>query len=131
MTCSLRVLAAEVRFCGAKAITPGSCVRHQDSLHPPEVRELTGVCNGIWRGTEHTSTPSFACRCNRHAHQVTRGAGSIEADLIFGNSGQNLLSQWKCPMVSAPRANEFVESDRKSTRLNSSHSQISYAVFCL
>src|SRR2546430_10945338 len=25
----------------------------------------------------------------------------------------------------------FVERDRKSTRLNSSHSQISYAVFCL
>src|SRR2546430_7599729 len=25
----------------------------------------------------------------------------------------------------------FVTSDRKSTRLNSSHSQISYAVFCL
>src|SRR2546430_3616197 len=26
---------------------------------------------------------------------------------------------------------ELVEQDRKSTRLNSSHSQISYAVFCL
>src|SRR5689334_23575586 len=26
---------------------------------------------------------------------------------------------------------EFVRSDRKSTRLNSSHSSISYAVFCL
>src|SRR2546430_8700733 len=26
---------------------------------------------------------------------------------------------------------EFDKSDRKSTRLNSSHSQISYAVFCL
>src|SRR2546430_7745489 len=26
---------------------------------------------------------------------------------------------------------EFVQLDRKSTRLNSSHSQISYAVFCL
>src|SRR5688572_32275418 len=26
---------------------------------------------------------------------------------------------------------KYVEADRKSTRLNSSHSQISYAVFCL
>src|SRR2546430_6800955 len=26
---------------------------------------------------------------------------------------------------------EIIEADRKSTRLNSSHSQISYAVFCL
>src|SRR2546427_8317132 len=36
----------------------------------------------------------------------------------------------------APRPGEIVEvvetaEDRKSTRLNSSHSQISYAVFCL
>src|SRR5688572_32107071 len=29
------------------------------------------------------------------------------------------------------RAGEPVRGDRKSTRLNSSHSQISYAVFCL
>src|SRR2546430_13251744 len=28
-------------------------------------------------------------------------------------------------------AGEFISLDRKSTRLNSSHSQISYAVFCL
>src|SRR2546430_12282756 len=32
---------------------------------------------------------------------------------------------------SVPRRNAFSRSDRKSTRLNSSHSQISYAVFCL
>src|SRR2546430_9083671 len=31
----------------------------------------------------------------------------------------------------ARAATEFVAEDRKSTRLNSSHSQISYAVFCL
>src|SRR6516165_12317738 len=34
-----------------------------------------------------------------------------------------------CPLILGP---EFApSSDRKSTRLNSSHSQISYAVFCL
>src|SRR5256886_8575233 len=32
------------------------------------------------------------------------------------------------PVYNYPRPNE---TDRKSTRLNSSHSQISYAVFCL
>src|SRR2546430_4892383 len=30
-----------------------------------------------------------------------------------------------------PQGNRRLYSDRKSTRLNSSHSQISYAVFCL
>src|SRR2546430_12619634 len=34
------------------------------------------------------------------------------------------------PMAASPRFPESDE-DRKSTRLNSSHSQISYAVFCL
>src|SRR2546430_13343404 len=33
--------------------------------------------------------------------------------------------------ASSPTARTFVVPDRKSTRLNSSHSQISYAVFCL
>src|SRR5205085_3207311 len=44
------------------------------------------------------------------------------------------------PLVSVPgvlhplyhvRTHEVPQEDRKSTRLNSSHSQISYAVFCL
>src|SRR5688572_30855968 len=34
-------------------------------------------------------------------------------------------------VVSTDRRNPRVNADRKSTRLNSSHSQISYAVFCL
>src|SRR5688572_31897137 len=33
--------------------------------------------------------------------------------------------------VSAPHRFGMTRTDRKSTRLNSSHSQISYAVFCL
>src|SRR5205085_11144616 len=33
--------------------------------------------------------------------------------------------------IFAKRAATLAEGDRKSTRLNSSHSQISYAVFCL
>src|SRR2546430_13209709 len=37
-----------------------------------------------------------------------------------------------CLLEQPPGANERVHcGDRKSTRLNSSHSQISYAVFCL
>src|SRR5688572_31725663 len=51
---------------------------------------------------------------------------------------------WQCPSVSGGekierlpnpnghgREDQPVRGDRKSTRLNSSHSQISYAVFCL
>src|SRR2546430_15606052 len=36
-----------------------------------------------------------------------------------------------CPPCRSPNARQSARRDRKSTRLNSSHSQISYAVFCL
>src|SRR2546430_8319376 len=34
-------------------------------------------------------------------------------------------------VITHPSLEQIFEADRKSTRLNSSHSQISYAVFCL
>src|SRR2546430_13747624 len=37
----------------------------------------------------------------------------------------------RAPAGGSPRALRALVRDRKSTRLNSSHSQISYAVFCL
>src|SRR3712207_6977041 len=36
-----------------------------------------------------------------------------------------------CPVPEEDREELFAELDRKSTRLNSSHANISYAVFCL
>src|SRR2546430_11581008 len=55
---------------------------------------------------------------------------------------KSLLQFWPAPNVAgaAQGSNNFIanvhattydQTDRKSTRLNSSHSQISYAVFCL
>src|SRR5206468_8980991 len=35
------------------------------------------------------------------------------------------------PLITEGRSNQLCSPDRKSTRLNSSHDQISYAVFCL
>src|SRR5260221_3110663 len=43
----------------------------------------------------------------------------------FGCSGRRSLSPGRC------RKNKKGKTDRKSTRLNSSHTVISYAVFCL
>src|SRR5688572_31262402 len=57
-----------------------------------------------------------------------------EAWLDAGTDHQSREGVW---MMVAPialperRATELALEDRKSTRLNSSHSQISYAVFCL
>src|SRR5205085_12418691 len=53
---------------------------------------------------------------------VTRAVEILRADL------ERTLRLLGCPSVAALDRNR---RDRKSTRLNSSHSQISYAVFCL
>src|SRR2546430_8191562 len=44
---------------------------------------------------------------------------------IFEPQGQPKAGDW------TPQKEARLKQDRKSTRLNSSHSQISYAVFCL
>src|SRR5438270_5282044 len=48
----------------------------------------------------------------------------------FGHSSQGPRAQLSPPGRAAARKRRAT-GDRKSTRLNSSHSQISYAVFCL
>src|SRR2546430_9546021 len=55
--------------------------------------------------------------------RVARGAPRRVARQSFAEPGQHRLG----PELEEQR----VAADRKSTRLNSSHSQISYAVFCL
>src|ERR1035441_9060787 len=74
---------------------------------------------------------SFA-EMSRHVPHKCPAAGGCRMALartirfpihVFGVSASCLVeSQWKSP---------FVNRDRKSTRLNSSHLGISYAVFCL
>src|SRR2546430_4295043 len=54
---------------------------------------------------------------------------------LFRSSLRNCLKHWVRESTrqcgACLRARSISRSDRKSTRLNSSHSQISYAVFCL
>src|SRR3712207_8725135 len=47
----------------------------------------------------------------------------IESSTVVGNLRHHLLALYSQPYLEVP--------DRKSTRLNSSHANISYAVFCL
>src|SRR5688572_31086405 len=55
-------------------------------------------------------------RCNKHRRSASA----------------RVLSEISCPMQTlVPSDSRETAQDRKSTRLNSSHSQISYAVFCL
>src|SRR3712207_8932268 len=50
---------------------------------------------------------------------------------LFLRTQQVVAPVDECPERLLPRQGRMVASDRKSTRLNSSHANISYAVFCL
>src|SRR3712207_8122192 len=67
----------------------------------------------LFRSLTHYATPCF--RSGRF--EPIRGSGQVK-----GSGTPRRL--WTSAM-------EFVQQDRKSTRLNSSHANISYAVFCL
>src|SRR3712207_8043267 len=58
------------------------------------------------------------------------GAGGVLLDggVVAGREGQH-AGRWRRRQVRLQRQRE--PRDRKSTRLNSSHANISYAVFCL
>src|SRR2546430_10123394 len=56
----------------------------------------------------------------------------LEANTLPGMTRTSLLPQAaRAAGIEFPELCERICRDRKSTRLNSSHSQISYAVFCL
>src|SRR5690348_17993727 len=58
---------------------------------------------------------------------VTRSHGDGRQLRIRGNTNRHD----RCPTRDPNAERHYVEQDRKSTRLNSSHPSISYAVFCL
>src|SRR3712207_7445768 len=62
----------------------------------------------------------------RHAHDALAAVGRDEVDL---GGGRRRGDEVPAPVLDQPVEAEL--GDRKSTRLNSSHANISYAVFCL
>src|SRR2546422_6574984 len=68
-----------------------------------------------------------------HEHGAASGRDGGARPLRERTGGQNVANQ--SPGVEPPRepgkSLELGKKDRKSTRLNSSHGYISYAVFCL
>src|SRR2546430_10482413 len=93
------------------------------------------------RPTLFPYTPLFRSRARRNSPRFRDGGNREEAfryvrsaqaerlppQFLDRNAVGNYLAE--CPDDCAPVGRRL--RDRKSTRLNSSHSQISYAVFCL
>src|SRR3712207_7464875 len=70
----------------------------------------------------HTASVSFIAVCQR--------LEKAQSFMVYVRRGH--LSRSRRDSCSSPRARASTSSlDRKSTRLNSSHANISYAVFCL
>src|SRR5689334_24013578 len=72
----------------------------------------------------HDALPILAGR----RHGVARGhhqSGGLDAQRLGGQHAGHLEAALR------PDGSTDLDGDRKSTRLNSSHSSISYAVFCL
>src|SRR5205085_10960886 len=75
-----------------------------------------------------------------HSFPTRRSSDLLERDdvkLSFVHRAVGGITQYDIQLAAASNAtiigelNVVLREDRKSTRLNSSHSQISYAVFCL
>src|SRR3712207_9091529 len=67
----------------------------------------------------HDALPIYGARTSRFCDRASTRAASTKARSIGDGSVRVQSDNWK------------IGGDRKSTRLNSSHANISYAVFCL
>src|SRR5690625_2854941 len=77
---------------------------------------------GLGDGAGHGRALAGIDRCRRLARQGADGVG------VAGNSGQRLFDSFKAAYGQVELLANSCVGDRKSTRLNSSHVAISYAV---
>src|SRR5690606_41556122 len=85
---------------------------------------------GLYTLSLHDALPIFPVLVERFG--VRRGSGG--SGVHKGGDGAVRRIRFREPMMAAMLANRRATApfgDRKSTRLNSSHVKISYAVFCL
>src|SRR2546430_7127023 len=62
---------------------------------------------------------------------AARAAGIVDIPTLCWYPKLPIVGNCRICLVSVEGQAKLLPADRKSTRLNSSHSQISYAVFCL
>src|SRR5690554_6577818 len=123
-------LVRAVALAGAPLLMLGSVTAQaQSNTELEELRERIQVLEGKLEGAVSTApeTRDDSRYLLRDGKGIKIGdttisfGGFIKADVIFGSNGDGTSNGYG---IGLPR-------DRKSTRLNSSHVRISYAVFCL
>src|SRR2546427_6922366 len=79
-----------------------------------------------------TNMPGFKQVVRTGINLVVEQEAIVDLTLEVGAPAEQITVSEEVPLVNTTTASTSgVITDRKSTRLNSSHSQISYAVFCL
>src|SRR5438034_7859107 len=103
-------------------------------MPPPALPRLHAACSCMLGSLPRSELHSFPTR--RSSDLAYEDQGRTGRDLAPARQGpQAGFSKARLPRVapacSGIAANLSLDRDRKSTRLNSSHTVISYAVFCL
>src|SRR5256885_7723763 len=83
------------------------------------------------RSTLFPYTTLFRSRPRSEGRSRTNSRASTAIKALATNTGTVAERQPQCSIIQAARGRKASCPDRKSTRLNSSHLVISYAVFCL
>src|SRR2546427_11392981 len=89
-------------------------------VHPPSL-----ICVFFFNDTATTEIYTLSL------HDALPILDRISAPVTGGMTPRPVAATEGCQQVHQPPYLRLHVQDRKSTRLNSSHSQISYAVFCL
>src|SRR5205085_10600391 len=98
------------------------------SAHPPDLLPFpTRRSSDLFRDAEQAQRPLRPEDVRCAPRRVVDGGGAQPARVRLARHAARIGEA----VVSSRPLMGIKDTDRKSTRLNSSHSQISYAVFCL
>src|SRR5690606_24469859 len=117
-----------------KAKQEGKHVYHlnigQPDIETPEImlEAIRNIGFKVWAYTPSEGTASYRAKLSGYYNKL--GYGISQQDILVTNGGSEAITIAMQACLN-PGEEIIIPEDRKSTRLNSSHVKISYAVFCL
>src|SRR6266568_7272236 len=99
-------------------------------LSPEVLKKLDAIESRFEELTHQLSDPGVVSSGERY-RKVAKERASVEAAVTSLRAYRKLLADIADNEAFLAEKDPELREDRKSTRLNSSHSSISYAVFCL
>src|SRR5699024_5541376 len=110
-------------------------------IHAPDEHIADEAASALWYPIwDAKYYPDYAVRTPEECAAVAEtdvAAALSQLDLTFLGGNKQLVDEARAKLYATWRVSlqknfdKFIDSDRKSTRLNSSHVSSSYAVFCL